>query len=73
MDYAIVRQLLYRAGKSVEVYSFFYPYMEYFGEWLKQLFGESEGKEGKGIFPVSLQFSRDLHGTIPSGREPLLL
>lgn len=61
MDYAIVRQLLYRGGKSVEVYSFFYPYMEYFGEWLKQLFGESEGKEGKGIFPVSLQFSRDLH------------
>ncbi len=61
MDYAIVRQLQYEAGKSVEVFSFFYPYLEYFGEWLKQLFGESEGKEGKGLFPASLQFSRDLH------------
>lgn len=61
MDYAIVRQLLYEAGKSVEIYSFFYPYLEYLGEWLKQLFGESEGKEAKGLFPASLQFTRDLH------------
>ena len=61
LDYAIARQLFYEGGKQIEVYEFFDPYAGYFGEWLKQLFGESEGKEGKGLFPASLMFSRDLH------------
>lgn len=61
LDYAIMRQMQYRAGKQIEIFEFFDPYFEFFGEWLKQLFGESEGKEGKGLFPASLMFSRDLH------------
>ena len=61
LDYAITRQLLSGQGKKTEIFEFFDPYLAYFGEWLKQLFGESEGKDGKGIFPVSLMFSRDLH------------
>ena len=60
-DYAITRQMFYDAGKRIEVFEFFDPYFAYMGEWLKQLFGESEGKDGKGLFPASLQFSRDLH------------
>ena len=60
-DYAIARQNFRDAGKNIEVYEFFDPYFNYFGEWLKQLFGESEGKEGIGLFPASLMFSRDLH------------
>lgn len=48
-------------GKMIEVYEYYEPKLQYFAEWLKQLFGESEGKEGKGIFPASLQFSADLH------------
>lgn len=61
LDYAIVRQELYRIGKNVEVFESFDPYFSYFGEWLKQLFGESEGKMGKGILPYTMTFSRDLH------------
>lgn len=61
LDYAAARHLLYENSKCIEIFDFFDPYMSYFGEWLKQLFGESEGKEGKGLFPVSLIFSRDLH------------
>lgn len=61
LDYAIARQELYHAGKNVEVFESFDPYFSYFGEWLKQLFGESEGKEGKGILPYTMTFSRDLH------------
>ncbi|MGI6206425.1 MAG: glucose-6-phosphate isomerase [Anaerovoracaceae bacterium] len=61
LDYAITRQLMYGFGKRIEVFEFFDPYAAFFGEWLKQLFGESEGKEGKGLFPASLMFSRDLH------------
>jgi glucose-6-phosphate isomerase len=60
-DYAITRQMFYDSGKKIEVFEFFDPYFAYMGEWLKQLFGESEGKDGKGLFPASLQFSRDLH------------
>ncbi len=60
-DYAIARQAHYDRGKTIEVFEFFDPYFDYTGEWLKQLFGESEGKEGKGLFPASLIFSRDLH------------
>ncbi len=61
LDYAILRQMYYETGKKIEVFEFFDPYAAYFGEWLKQLFGESEGKNGKGLFPASLMFSRDLH------------
>ena len=61
LDYAIARQELYRDGKVVEAFESFDPYFDYFGEWLIQLFGESEGKERKGIFPTRLIFSRDLH------------
>ena len=61
LDYAIVRQHFYQSGKYIEVFEFFDPYAAFFGEWLKQLFGESEGKEKKGIFPATLMFSRDLH------------
>lgn len=61
LDYAILRQAMFDSGKRIEVFEFFDPYAAYFGEWLKQLFGESEGKDGKGLFPASLVFSRDLH------------
>lgn len=59
--YAAARQLLDESGKAVEIYEFYEPKLFYFGEWLKQLFGESEGKEGRGLLPVLLQFSSDLH------------
>lgn len=61
LDYAICRQALAHKGKNIEVFEFYDPYAAYLGEWLKQLFGESEGKAGRGIFPTSLLFSRDLH------------
>lgn len=61
LDYAIARQIFRENGRNIEVFEFFDPYFAYFGDWLKQLFGESEGKDGKGIFPTSLMFSRDLH------------
>lgn len=59
--YAAVRNCLCRKGRVIEVLSNFEPSFQYFGEWWKQLFGESEGKDGKGIFPVSCNFSTDLH------------
>ncbi|MEK7084343.1 MAG: glucose-6-phosphate isomerase, partial [Patescibacteria group bacterium] len=59
--YAAIRYLLYKKGKKIEVLSSFYPEMFYAAEWFKQLFGESEAKGGKGIFPASLIFSTDLH------------
>ncbi|MDD2190287.1 MAG: glucose-6-phosphate isomerase [Eubacteriales bacterium] len=58
---AAARVSLLNRGKTVEVYEYYEPKLQYFTEWLKQLFGESEGKDGKGIFPASLQFSTDLH------------
>ena len=61
LDYAIVRNIYYNKGRRIEVFEFFDPYFAFLGEWLKQLFGETEGKEGRGLFPVSLMFSRDLH------------
>jgi glucose-6-phosphate isomerase len=61
MIYAGVRNLLYRKGKTTEILSSFIPSMNYFIEWWKQLYGESEGKEGKGIFPAGAVFSTDLH------------
>ena len=60
-QYAAVRNLLYRQGKKVELFCTYEPSYSFLGEWLKQLFGESEGKGGKGIFPASAQFTTDLH------------
>jgi len=59
--YAKMRNLLYRSGKKVELLVNYEPALFYVGEWWKQLFGESEGKDGKGIFPASASFSTDLH------------
>ena len=60
-QYALVRQLLQQQGKVIEVFESYEVKLQYLMEWLKQLFGESEGKDGQGIFPASLQFSSDLH------------
>ncbi|MDV3426555.1 MAG: glucose-6-phosphate isomerase [Bacillota bacterium] len=59
--YAAARNALYRKGKEVEMMVNFEPAVHYFGEWWKQLYGESEGKDGKGIFPAAADFSTDLH------------
>lgn len=59
--YAAARYLLYKKGKMIEVLSSFYPNLFYAAEWWKQLFGESEGKDGQGIFPASLSLTTDLH------------
>ena len=59
--YAAVRNLLYRGGKVIEVFESFEPGFRMFGGWWQQLFGESEGKDGKGIFPVTAELTADLH------------
>jgi glucose-6-phosphate isomerase len=59
--YAAIRNALYRKGKLIEIMVNYKPCMHYIAEWWKQLFGESEGKDGKGIFPASADFSTDLH------------
>lgn len=59
--YAAARTMLYRKGKQVEILANFQPYLQYFTEWWKQLYGESEGKENKGIFPAGVGFTTDLH------------
>ena len=59
--YAAVRNLLYRNGKAMEIFESFEPGFKMFGGWWQQLFGESEGKDGKGIFPVTAEFTADLH------------
>jgi len=61
IHYAISRVCLYEEGKTIEAFESFDPTMEMFAQWLKQLFGESEGKDGKGIYPTVLSFTRDLH------------
>lgn len=61
INYASSRTLLQEKGKWIEIFEYFEGNLECFGEWLKQLFGETEGKCGKGVFPASLFFSRDLH------------
>ncbi|MBD1373286.1 glucose-6-phosphate isomerase [Hazenella sp. IB182357] len=60
-QYASIRNALYRKGKIIELFISYEPSLHYFAEWWKQLFGESEGKDHKGIFPTSLQYSTDLH------------
>ena len=61
LRYAAVRNCFYQKGKRLECFVSYEPSMAMFNEWLKQLFGESEGKDGKGLFPVSTVFSTDLH------------
>ena len=59
--YAAARNALYDKGKSIEILAGFTPNLNYIVEWWKQLYGESEGKEGKGIFPAGVNFTADLH------------
>ncbi len=61
LQYALVRNLLYRKGKKLEMLVNYEPRLQYFAEWWKQLYGESEGKDGKGIWITSASFSTDLH------------
>ena len=61
LKYAATRQILGRKGKAIEILANYEPSLTMFGEWYKQLYAESEGKDGKGIFPVSANFSTDLH------------
>ena len=60
-QYAAMRNALYNKGKNVEVLVNYEPSLHYFNEWWKQLYGESEGKDQKGIFPAAVDFSTDLH------------
>ena len=60
-QYAAARHALYTGGKKVEILAAYEPSFRFFGEWWKQLYGESEGKEGKGLFPASVEFTADLH------------
>lgn len=72
--YAIARDYLYRNDKKVELYVVYEPRLLQFGEWLKQLFGESEGKNHLGLFPASVSFSTDLHslGQFVQDGSPIL-
>ena len=72
MLYAAVRNNLLRKGKNVEIIANYEPSLHYIGEWWKQLFGESEGKDNKGIFPAACDFTTDLHSLgqdLPEGKE----
>jgi glucose-6-phosphate isomerase len=60
-QYAAARSALYQGGKKVEVLAAYEPSFRFMAEWWKQLYGESEGKEGKGLFPASCEFTADLH------------
>ena len=61
LQYASARNLLYRGGKKIEILVNFNPKLHFLAEWWKQLYGESEGKDHKGIFPASVDFTTDLH------------
>lgn len=61
LKYAAIRNILHRKGKSVEILANYEPSVHYVSEWWKQLYGESEGKDNKGIFPVSVDLTTDLH------------
>lgn len=72
--YAAVRNLMYRKGKAVEIFESFEPGFKMLGSWWQQLFGESEGKKGKGLFPATAEFTADLHSLgqlIQQGRRNL--
>ncbi len=74
LRYAAARNILYRKGKLIEMLIGYEPRLLYLAEWWKQLFGESEGKNGKGIFPTSAQFTADLHSLgqyVQEGRRHL--
>ena len=73
-QYAVTRDYMYRHNRPVELYVTYEPQMSQISEWLKQLFGESEGKEKKGLFPASVTFSTDLHslGQFVQDGTPLL-
>ena len=60
-EYAMQRQYLYKTGKSIEILAAYEPSFRFMSEWWKQLYGESEGKDGKGIFPASVDLTPDLH------------
>ncbi|MEO1261938.1 MAG: glucose-6-phosphate isomerase [Bacteroidota bacterium] len=60
-QYVALRNILYRKGKSIELLINYEPRLHFIAEWWKQLYGESEGKDGKGIFPASADFTSDLH------------
>jgi len=60
-QYAVARNILYKQNKTTEILVNYEPKMQYFTEWWKQLYGESEGKDGKGIFPAGAMFTTDLH------------
>ena len=60
-QYALYRNVLYNRGKNIEILVDYDPSMDYIGEWWKQLYGESDGKDGKGLFPAAVHFSTDLH------------
>ncbi len=73
-QYAAVRNVLYNKGKTIEMLINYEPALQYFSEWWKQLFGESEGKDQKGIYPSSANFSTDLHSLgqyVQEGRRDL--
>ncbi len=73
-QYAIARNVLYRKGKTIEILASYEERLHYLAEWWKQLYGESEGKDKKGIFPASVDFSTDLHSMgqyIQDGRRDL--
>lgn len=73
-QYAVARNLLYKDEKNIEILANYEPKMHYVTEWWKQLFGESEGKENKGIFPAGVDFTTDLHSLgqyIQDGRRCL--
>ena len=73
-QYAAIRNVLYNKGKTIEMLINYEPALQYFSEWWKQLFGESEGKDFKGIFPASANFSTDLHSMgqyVQEGRRDL--
>ena len=73
--YAALRNVLYKKGKTIEILANYEPKLYFFIEWWKQLFGESEGKEGKGIFPAGVNFTTDLHSmrTIYTRRKKKLI
>ncbi|KRM54838.1 glucose-6-phosphate isomerase [Lacticaseibacillus sharpeae] len=74
-QYAAIRNILYRKGYTTELLENYEPTLQYFGEWWKQLMGESEGKDQKGIYPSSANFSTDLHSLgqyIQEGRRNLM-
>ena len=73
--YAVARNLLYRSGKTIEILANYEPKLHYMTEWWKQLYGESEGKDLKGIFPAGVDLTTDLHSMgqyIQDGRRDLM-